>query len=294
MKFVQKNIEFVAQDCVLRGWLFVPEKTPAPLIILAHGFTALKEHDLDRYAAFFASNGFCVLVYDNRNFGESDATTPFEIDPIMQMRDYRHAITYGETLEVVDKDHIGIWGTSFSGGHVLTVAALDSRVKCVVSQVPFISGDDRSLRLSKPEVWQKRNALFLEERRRLAKGEENTLIAVVTDGPKGKAVMKAEDAYRYFTKVSSWQNKVTFSSLELSTEYEPIAYVHRITETPVLMIVSDNDPINPDTLAKEAFEKISSAKQLVTIDGGHFSAYSTYFEKTAGEACEWFIENLMR
>jgi hypothetical protein len=40
------------------------------------------------------------------------------------VRDYRDAITYAETLADLDRERIGIWGTSYSGGHVLVVARL--------------------------------------------------------------------------------------------------------------------------------------------------------------------------
>ncbi len=56
------------------------------------------------------------------------------------MRDYRHAITYATTRPEVDAEHIGIWGSSYSGGHVLVVGAIDRRVKCVSCQAPLISG----------------------------------------------------------------------------------------------------------------------------------------------------------
>ena len=44
------------------------------------------------------------------------------------------------TLPEVDADRIGVWGSSYSGGHVLVLGAIDRRVKCVVWQVPLISG----------------------------------------------------------------------------------------------------------------------------------------------------------
>ena len=77
------------------------------------------------------------------NFGASDGAPHQEIDPWQQIRDYRDAITYAETLEETDAERIGIWGTSQSGGHVLVVGAVDRRVKCVVSQVPLVSGHDK-------------------------------------------------------------------------------------------------------------------------------------------------------
>jgi cephalosporin-C deacetylase-like acetyl esterase len=107
---------------------------------MAHGFSAVKEMYLDRFAEVFAAAGLNVLVFDNRCFGASDGEPRQEIDPWAQVRDYRDAITYLHTLPEVDPGRIGIWGSSYSGGHVLVVAAIDRRVKAVVSQVPLISG----------------------------------------------------------------------------------------------------------------------------------------------------------
>jgi cephalosporin-C deacetylase-like acetyl esterase len=75
------------------------------------------------------------LVYDNRNFGESDGEPRHEIVPSVQQSDYSDAITYAQSLDDVNADKIGIWGSSYSGGHVLLVGATDRRVKAVLGQV---------------------------------------------------------------------------------------------------------------------------------------------------------------
>ena len=69
---------------------------PFPIVVMAHGFSALKEMGLDQYAEVFARAGLAALVYDNRNLGASEGNPRFEIDPTAQMRDYRHAITYAQ------------------------------------------------------------------------------------------------------------------------------------------------------------------------------------------------------
>jgi cephalosporin-C deacetylase-like acetyl esterase len=54
---------------------------------------------------------------------------------------FLQCITYLQSwTNLVDPERIGIWGTSYSGGHVLVVTAIDKRVKCVVSQMPSING----------------------------------------------------------------------------------------------------------------------------------------------------------
>ena len=147
---MRKDIEFKTEDGVtLRGWHYVPEGAggPAPTIVMAHGFSAVKEMYLDRFAEAFAEAGLASIVFDNRNFGASDGEPRYEIDPWQQVRDYRDAITYAETLPETDAERIGIWGSSYSGGHVLVVGAIDRRVKCVVSQVPLASGHGNARRL---------------------------------------------------------------------------------------------------------------------------------------------------
>jgi len=106
---------------------------------MLHGFSAVKEMDLDNFAEQFMTKlDICVLVYDNRGFGASD-TAPdqprLEIIPSVQISDLQDAITYAQSRSEVDPEKIGIWGTSYSGGHVLYTAAIDRRIKACISQV---------------------------------------------------------------------------------------------------------------------------------------------------------------
>src|SRR5215207_10522315 len=145
---MREDVEFDAAGVRLRGWLYLPDepREPVPAIVMAHGFSAVKEMYLDAYAEVFAEAGLAVLVFDNRNFGASEGEPRGEIDPWAQIRDYRHAITYARSLPEVDRERIGIWGSSYSGGHVLVVGAIDRRVRCVVSQLPLITGYRNLLR----------------------------------------------------------------------------------------------------------------------------------------------------
>ena len=114
--FLKRNIEFKTDDAILRGWFFTPKQQniPAPCIIMTHGFGALKEHGLKKFATQFSENGMCVLLYDNRNFGDSDGMPRLEVDPVAQIKDMRNAITFVQTLKEVNPTNIGLWGTSFS------------------------------------------------------------------------------------------------------------------------------------------------------------------------------------
>ena len=139
----RKDIEFNTTDGVtLRGWFYTPSSLGSgklPCIVLSHGWTALKEMDLDAFAEYFTKNlPITALVYDNRGFGTSghkEGAPRHEIIPSEQRSDYSDAITYAQTLSEVDPTKIAIWGSSYSGGHVLSVGAVDRRVKAVLSQV---------------------------------------------------------------------------------------------------------------------------------------------------------------
>ena len=139
------DTSFITGDGVtLRGWFYTASSGSSdklPCIVMSHGFSAVKEMDLDFFASGFSSElAVTVLVYDQRGLGSSD-TGPgqprSEINPQIQISDLQDAITFAQTRPEVDPEKIGIWGSSYSGGHVLQVAAVDRRVKAVVSQVSW-------------------------------------------------------------------------------------------------------------------------------------------------------------
>src|SRR5437763_15231212 len=147
------EVEFEVEGGItLCGWLFVPAGTGRrPAITMAHGYAGVKEHGIERFAKAFAEAGFVVLLHDHRGFGESDGTPRQDVDPWRQIADWRRAISYLESVDVVDPKRIGLWGTSYAGGHALVLGATDRRLRCVVAQVPTISGYEQGLRRIPPE-----------------------------------------------------------------------------------------------------------------------------------------------
>lgn len=164
----REDIEFkTSDDVTLRGWFYTPDNHSGdklPAVVLAHGFSALKEMDLNTFAAEFTSKlPIAALVYDNRGFGDSDhkeGQPRSEIVPSLQISDYSDAITYVSQRSEVNPDKIAIWGSSYSGGHVLYVGAVDRRVKAVLSQAPLVSGWDNFNRLVRPDFAVMFNGVF--------------------------------------------------------------------------------------------------------------------------------------
>jgi hypothetical protein len=126
---LRRDVEFPSGGETVRGWLYVPDGAhgPVPLVVIAGGWCYVKELVQPHYAERFEREGLAVLLFDYRNFGASDGARRQHIDPVARIEDYKNAISYAETLEEVDAERIGVWGLSYSGGHVLVVAATDPR-----------------------------------------------------------------------------------------------------------------------------------------------------------------------
>ena len=139
---MRRDIEFTSGGDTVRGWLYTPDEGdgPFPVVVMAGGWCYVKELVQPHYARAFADAGLAALLFDYRNFGSSDGDAPPAHRPVWQIEDYKNAISFAETLDEVDADRIGVWGLSYSGGHVLIVGATDPRVKCIVSQIPVVDG----------------------------------------------------------------------------------------------------------------------------------------------------------
>ncbi|KAK5710592.1 hypothetical protein LTR15_012921 [Elasticomyces elasticus] len=264
---------------------------------MAHGFTALKEMDLDTFAEHFTSNlPISCLVYDNRNFGDSEGAPRHEIIPSLQQSDYSDAITYAQSLGDVDAEKIGVWGSSYSGGHVLVVGAVDRRVKVVLSQVPLVNGWDNFNRLIRPDFQPGLNQTFQQDRLARMSGKEPGKIPVVHENPLEMSSMPSADSYQFFSmweKKSNWKNEVTIRSIELLRANDPAHGIHRISPTPLLMTVAQDDVLTPPDLALEAYSRAREPKQVHIIPGGHFDGYAGFnFERNAGRQTEFLRQTL--
>ena len=298
---MRRNIEFKTEDGVtLRGWFYPGEGAAgaAPTIIMAHGFSATKEMYLDKFAEVFSEAGLNALVYDNRNLGESDGEPRQHIDPWEQISDYRDAITYAGGLAEVDENRIGIWGSSYSGGHTIVVGAMDRRVKCVVSQVPLISGLRNVKRLIRSDIIPAVRANFDADRASRYAGNPPARIPVVGENPGDPCALPTDDSRQFFLETSktlapSWRNEVTLHSVELFTEYEPGWYIRNICPTPFMLVLAVGDTLVPVEIACEAYEQALEPKKLVLVPGAHFEAYvSPAFEISSAEQRDWFVKHL--
>lgn len=295
----KRNVEFLAEGGTkLRGWLFVPSNagtTPSPAITMAHGYAGVKEQGIEPFAKAFVDAGFVVLLHDHRGFGESGGDIRHDIDPWQQIADWRYAISYLESLPEVDATRIGIWGTSYAGGHAIVLGATDRRLKAVVAQVPTISGYEQGLRRIPPEATSRIEALFSEDERRRARGEPLGRQLIVSDDLSKPASYRAQDAIDFYLQEippGIWTNDVTIRSTRAARMYEPGIWLPRVSPTPILMVVALGDTITVTDLALAAYERALQPKKLVTIPGGHFDPYLGQFPSSSRAATDWFHEHL--
>jgi len=270
----------------LAGWWYEPDgEGPHPAIVMSHGFSALKVMGLGAVAERFVAAGFATVVYDHRNYGDSDGSVRHESDPWQQVHDMRDVITWTMANDAVDADRVGIWGTSYAGGHVLTVGGLDRRIGAVVSQVPLVRGDQTYLSWV-PEKARERFAARLDaDRAARARGEAPQMVTAAVPGSETEEWVSATDD-------GSYANEVTLRSFEMLREYEPESFISRVSPTPLLMVIAANDTQTPTAWQREAFAQATEPKRLVELDCRHYDPYVSHLDQTATAALDWFAAHL--
>ncbi len=299
---MRREIEFTSRGSQCRGWLYVPDasvvKQPAPAIVMAHGFSAVKEmFRLSSYAERFEEAGFVTLVFDYRFLGASDGNPRGQIISYEQQEDCRNAITWISLRPEVDANRIGVWGTSLAGGHVLHLSAFYRRIKAVVAQVPTINPVKQIVHRSGTDGLEQLMGMLASDRAQ--RFQDGTVNYVKVVGLPGElAVLGAIDAYEAMMKYASgapnWINQVTLESLEKQVEYVPTANIELISPTPLLMVLAEQDSLIPVELARAAFDRAGDPKSLEVIPCGHFEVYDTepWFSKAVGSMVEWYTKYL--
>jgi fermentation-respiration switch protein FrsA (DUF1100 family) len=298
---MRHDITFTSHGLNCAGWLYVPDDLRSgerrPAIVMAHGFSAVKEMYLDAFAERFVAAGFVTMVFDYRYQGASEGEPRGRIIPAEQHEDYRNAITWVSLRPEVDASRIGVWGSSYSGAHVLHLAAFDKRIKAVVAQVPLVNGWQNAQRLLRPDVFAQFVETLAQDRvQRYTQGAVNYIPVVAPEGE--PCALPTPDSYEWFTKTAearapNWRNQVSLESMEQFLEYNPAANIHLIAPTPLLMVVADHDTLTPTDLALEAYQRALEPKALALVQGPHFGAYTEPgFSQSAPAAVEWFKRHL--
>jgi cephalosporin-C deacetylase-like acetyl esterase len=301
-----REVEFMSGGETVRGDLLLPEGDgPFPVVVMAGGWCYVKELRQPQYAADFVRRGFAALIFDYRRMGASDGEPRQHIEPWDQIEDYKNAITFVSSLAEIDADRIGIWGISYSGGHVLIVGATDPRVKSVVSNVPVIDGYQTMWRMHGSVRFRMLRSLIAEERvKRTASGTHSYMpMSGTPTGPNDVlSVWPDDDVRTVFEELKATQaprheHRNTIASTERLMEYDASVFAPRLINVPTMMIVADQDDITMWDQEIAAFGAIPSPrKELVVIPStSHMTLYSdvTALEFAARAAGSWFSRTLL-
>ena len=277
------------------AWLYTPEgEGPHPCVVMAHGFSAVREQRLDAYAERFAAAGLAVLVFDYRHFGASQGQPRQLLSIGRQLADWHAAVAHARNLPGVDAGRVAVWGSSFSGGHVVAVAAQDPAIAAVVSQAPFTDGPSV---IAAGGVKQARNLAVAGLRDGLNVLLRRDPSYVPAVGPPGSvAIMTAPEAQPGFALLdppnSTWENRVAGRIALAVGAYRPYAKLHKLRQ-PVFVAVCDQDDTTPAGPAVKAAEK-SPNTQLVRYPIGHFAIYvDPQFETTVSDQTDFLVRNLV-
>ncbi len=301
-----KIVEFPSEGSVISGRLYLPENTPPPfrIVVMAHGFTAtINGMIADKYAEEFCKSGFAVLLYDHLNFGISNGLPRQEINKWLQARGYVDALNYVCSLADVDKNNIALWGDSMSGAEVLLVSAAESRVKAVVVQVPACGDSpppaDKGGKLCKSMLEYFKNGDI--------KGKPEITSAptpvVSSDQIGTPSLLLPLTAFRWFIEYGGryntlWKNTATYVNPNAVTVFHPALCAKHIKAAVLMMIAEvDEMPAANSTVSRMVYDEITSQKELVEIDGGHFGLLyypGELFDKVSKAQCDFLQKHLQK
>jgi pimeloyl-ACP methyl ester carboxylesterase len=303
---MQRDVTFASGGETCHGTLFYPDNAqpPYPLMIMAGGWCYVKEIVMPHHAAELVGRGVAALAFDYRRFGLSSGEPRQHIDPLMQIEDYRNCISFAEGLTEIDAARIGVWGISYSGGHVLIVGATDPRVRCVVSNIPVVEGFRTMRRVHGERRFQDlRDVIIADRRRRYADPDAAGTIPMSSANPASElstwpfpSIREGFERLRQ-TEAPRHQHWSTIASVEMLLSYSVFPLLPRLVGVDTLMIVAERDEItlwDEEIAAHDAIPGV--AKTLVVMPSvTHMSLYSdrSHLQLAAETGAEWAAGKLV-
>jgi dienelactone hydrolase len=270
----RSDVEFPSGGLHCAAWLYRPDADGRrPLVVMAHGFSSTRELRLDAYAERFENAGVAALLFDYRHFGASPGEPRQLIDIKGQHQDYEAAVAYARGLDWVDPDRVALFGTSFSGGHVLAVGSRDSRLAAIIAQCPFTDGL-ATLRTRGTVDVLKATGAGLRDQVGAVLGRAPYYVPAVAE-PGSLGVMTTPESKSGFEALvpadTRWENRVAARIMLRVAAYRPGRQARRIS-CPVLACVCDRDSLTPAQATIKFVSKAPRA-EIKHYPVGHFDIY---------------------
>ncbi|MCG5433335.1 alpha/beta fold hydrolase [Mycobacterium sp. MYCO198283] len=287
--YVRTDVTFLSGGTTCAAWLYRPDGvTNPPIVVLAHGFAAFRELRLDAYAARFAQAGYAALVFDYRHWGASDGEPRRILDIAKQQADWRAAVAYARSLDGVDTSRVVGWGSSFGGGHVLTLAARDNAFTAAIVQVPHVSGPASAFSQS-PKLVARLVAAGLRDQVGAWLGREPYRVTSI-GRPGDFAMMTSPGAYELVEEMAGGEaaehkraqleaeNDVAARIALRVPTYSPGRHATKIT-APTLVQLATKDDVTPYAKARKIVARIPHG-EVKSYDISHFEPYlDPHFEQ---------------
>ncbi|KAL6749498.1 Alpha/Beta hydrolase protein [Haematococcus lacustris] len=292
--YSRRTVTFTSQGVNLEGWLYEPQpqpSSPPPCVIMAHGLGAQKDMGLHIYAEQFAQAGMAVLAFDYRGFGGSDGAVRNLVSWPRHLQDWQAALDFvhsgGLGKGRVDTTKVGLWGVSFSGGHVLMTASKEEnaeKIRAVVANAPFLSNSgnvEKALGERGIKKVLRLLSLALLDKAREVTGVGSPVyvklvgsyeeLAVLNMHPDELALSRGPST-RPPQRIGGWKNICTARMLLDMMFYKPLAHVHKVT-APTLIVAGNKDVVTPIAHIREAIKTMSNRTQLLEKPYGHMEQH---------------------
>ena len=297
-----KEVDFKSQRTHCRGRIYEPDikDSNGAGVVLAHGFCGTMDTGLFPYAEAFAKAGFHALVFDYRGFGLSDGKPRQYVSVPRQRSDWARAIYTLRSHAKVNSECIGLWGMSFSGGHVIHMAHKDPKIRAVVAQVPAIDpvlsmnignyerGVEKTMQIQQQLIKRAKERLFLKK-------PEMMLVAPNNDND--VAVLAAKEAQVY-PKLGgpSWRNELhpdSFLTGELN-ENNASLLTDDLT-VPILIQAGKGDRLVSNEAIGNFARRVGPLATLTLYDAEHFTMLKNNGARKMAidEAIGFFKEHLI-
>ena len=247
-----------------------------PCVVMAHGFGGTRDAGLEPYAERFRAAGADVLLFDSRGFGDSDGDERQAVDHRRHREDYRAVVAHARTMPGIDPDRIVLWGTSYSGGHVVAVAAGDPRVAAVIAQGAAMDGPAAVLEMVRYAGPRQVLRLLGHCVRDLATAllrRPPHLLPLV--GPPGTvAAMTAPGAESGFLAIAgpSFRNELRARGILPILANRPVARASRL-RMPLFLAIASRDNVAPPSAVEKVARRVKGPVQVERYDVGHFDLY---------------------
>jgi fermentation-respiration switch protein FrsA (DUF1100 family) len=278
-RFTWSEEHFLSNGIACAARVYSPERgaEPGPVIVMAHGFGSVRALRLYAYAERFAAAGYAVVVFDYRGFGDSEGSPRQVLDVRMQHEDWRAALRFARLLPIADPARVVAWGTSFGGGHVITLAGQDEPLAAIIAQVPHVSGQ-AALRATGLLPGLRVGVVGIRDAINKRLGREPVYVESV-GRPGETAVMTSPDALPALERLlaDSALNRDSYPTTVAARIalrigfYSPGRLAARIT-CPALVQIAEQDAITPRDVAARAANKMRRST-VRFYDCGHFDPY---------------------